>query len=108
MSKANMLNIGIVCFGIVMSTVILNMTYSSNSNYTQAETMSSVQQEVGYTLKEYDGKIGIFRGDADKPYTYVEDVEISYLNEYDRELLKNGIEVSTESELKSLIEDLTS
>ncbi|MBS6445500.1 MAG: BofC C-terminal domain-containing protein [Ruminococcus sp.] len=109
MSKSNMLNIGIICFGIVTSVVILNATYSVDSNYTQAETITTTQQiTVGYTLKEYDGRVGIFRGDADKPYTYIDDIEISYLNEYDRELLKNGIEVATETELKSLIEDLIS
>lgn len=106
MSKTNVLNVGIICFGIVVSTIILNASY--NNDYTQAESISEVQKNVGYTLKEYDGKIGIFRGDSDTPYTFVDDVEISYLNEYDRELLKVGIEVSTESELKSLIEDLTS
>ena len=44
MSKSNMLNIGIICFGIVTSVVILNATYSVDSNYTQAETITTTQQ----------------------------------------------------------------
>lgn len=103
-----MLNIGIICFGIISSAIILNLTYSaSEDNPTQAETVAPINERVGYTLKEYNGKIGIFRGSAEKPYTYL-DTDISYLNEYDRELLLNGIEVATEQELKTLIEDLTS
>lgn len=109
MSSINMLNIGIICIGVISSAIILNMSYShSNDNPTQAETLAPINQRVGYTLKEYDGKIGVFRGNSSTPYTYLQDVELSYINEYDRELLSNGIEVSTEQELKTLIEDLTS
>ena len=103
-----MLNIGIVCFGILSSILILNMTYTSTDNSTQAETVAPIQEINGYMLKEYDGKIGVFRTSSDKPYTYIDDIDISYLTEYDRELLTKGIEVNTEDELKALIEDLTS
>jgi hypothetical protein len=108
MHGINMLNVGIICLGVVGSAIILNLSYSNSSeNPTQAETIAPIEERVGYTLREYDGKIGIFRGSAEKPYTYL-DLDITYLNEYDRELLSNGIEVSTDTELKALIEDLTS
>jgi hypothetical protein len=108
MHGINMLNVGIICLGVVGSAIILNLSYShSNDNTTQAETIAPIEERVSYTLKEYDGKIGIFRGTAEKPYTYL-DLDISYLNEYDRELISTGIEVSTDAELKALIEDLTS
>ncbi|MGN1411307.1 MAG: hypothetical protein ACI4WH_02200 [Oscillospiraceae bacterium] len=110
MSKVSLLNISIVVIGLVISFVILGMAYNDVDNVTEADTINTtvpIEERSGFMLKIYDDKIGVFRTPSETPYSYL-DTDISYLNEYDRELLSNGIEVTTEEELKSLIEDLTS
>lgn len=110
MSKINLLNISIVTIGLVISFIILGMAHSDTNSITEADTIITtipIEERSGYMLKIYDGRIGIFRTPSEKPYSYL-DTDVSYLNDYDKELLSNGIEVSTEEELKSLIEDLTS
>jgi hypothetical protein len=84
------------------------MAYNSpTQNPTQAETVVPVEERSTYVLKIYGDRVGVFRGTADVPYTYL-DIDTSYLSDYDLGLLTSGIEVSTDAELQSLIEDLTS
>lgn len=64
-------------------------------------------ESVGYVLREYEGKLGIFRGDSENPYKIVS-VNLNLLSDYDREELKEGIEADSEEEINRLIEDLTS
>lgn len=109
MNTKNLLNVGIIAIGLVISALILSFTYSKTNNLTEADTIDTtpIEERSGYMLKIYDNRIGVFRTPSETPYSYL-DTDISYLNEYDQELLLDGIEVSTENELKSLIEDLTS
>lgn len=109
MSTKSLLNIGIIAIGLVISSLILSFAHNKALSFTQADTIDTtpIEERSGYMLKIYNSRIGIFRTPSETPYSYL-DTDISYLNEYDKELLLNGIEVSTESELKSLIEDLTS
>ena len=60
-----------------------------------------------YTLKEYDGKIGIFYNAEIVPFQQI-NVEVSSLPEADQVLLKEGIIVYSKEELKSKIEDYES
>ena len=107
-SKVTALNVGILLFGVIASTTIINMAYAEKETHSiPIETTVPVEKRGGYILKEYNGKIGVFRTNAQKPYTYV-DMDINYLTEYDRELLTKGIEVDTQQQLNSLIEDITS
>lgn len=64
-------------------------------------------ESTSFIIKEYNGKLGIFRGDSKSPYKVL-DCSFSLLSDYDKQQLKEGIEVETESELNSLIEDYTS
>ena len=54
-----------------------------------------------YCLKDYNGKIGIFKNEA---LVYTIDIYIFKLPEKDKKLLADGIEVSTKEELYELIE----
>jgi len=67
----------------------------------------AVLESVGYILREYENNLAVFRGDSENPYKIVS-VNLNLLSEYDREMLREGIEVDSESEINRLIEDLTS
>lgn len=108
MVRKNMLSIGIILLGLLISSIILGFAY--NNTPTEADTMeisTPIQERSKFMIKIYDDKLALFRTTSDTPYNYL-DTNISYLNDYDRELLTEGIIVDTEEELKSLIEDLTS
>lgn len=63
--------------------------------------------EICYTLKEYEDKLAVFRGESNTPYKIL-DVQAALLSDYDRKMLKDGITVGSENELRKLIEDFTS
>ncbi|WP_298528190.1 hypothetical protein [uncultured Ruminococcus sp.] len=60
-----------------------------------------------YTVREYSGRIGVFRTGKSEPYMYI-DADMSLLPELDRRNLSEGISFLTEAELKSYIADITS
>ncbi len=64
------------------------------------ETVES--QNPVYTVKEYNGKIGIFENES---LIYTLDRYVFTLPEYDKKLLSSGIEVSTKEELYEIIEE---
>lgn len=57
-------------------------------------------------VREYDGKIGVFRGNGDKPYKII-DYDISLLSDYDRKELADGIIIESDEELRKFIEDIS-
>ncbi len=57
-------------------------------------------------VREYNGKIGVFRGTGDKPYKVI-DYDVSLLSDYDREELTDGIVMESEEELRKFIEDMS-
>jgi hypothetical protein len=108
MSGINTLSLGVLCVGLVGSGLILSMAYNSpTQNTSQAETVVPIEERSTYVLRIYDSRVGIFRGNAQEPYSYL-DLDVACLSDYDKGLLTSGIEVSTDAELQSLIEDLTS
>ncbi len=63
--------------------------------------------DFSFVLKEYNGFLAVFRGSSSVPYIQL-DTQVSFLNEYDRVLMKDGIKVSSEKDLRRAIEDFTS
>lgn len=57
-------------------------------------------------VREYNGRIGVFRGDSSAPYRVI-DYDISLLAEFDREQLREGVVMETEAELRQFIEDIS-
>ena len=56
--------------------------------------------DVEYIIKEFDGKIGVFKnGD----FQYMINVYVFTLPEYDKKLLSQGIKVSSEQELNDVL-----
>ncbi|MCM1226728.1 MAG: hypothetical protein NC320_04795 [Clostridium sp.] len=103
----------IAAMALSTAIIIVSMAYSLKNRRAEAykqnlESMQTeTQPEIGYTLREYEGEIAVFRGESETPYRRL-GVYTSVMSDQDRELLKSGIFVKTESELKRLIEDYTS
>lgn len=60
-----------------------------------------------YKVAEYQGKIAVFKNEENIPIEVYESY-ISVLPQHDRELLKDGIKVTSTEELQKVIEDYTS
>ncbi len=60
-----------------------------------------------YTIKEYNGKVAVFKNNEVNPTTVFESYT-SLLPEKDRQRLQNGIRVESKEELQKVIEDFTS
>ena len=72
-----------------------------------APVSSEVTVTDGYMLREYDGKIGIFKVGKDEPLSVIS-VDLRTLPETDRDALADGIYAADDEELSSRIEDLSS
>lgn len=57
-------------------------------------------------VREYDGKIGVFRGSSENPYKII-DYNVNMLSDYDREIIAGGIVMESEEELRKFIEDIS-
>lgn len=64
-------------------------------------------EEVDLIVREYQGKLGVFRGKSEKPFRII-DFEVSLLSEYDRLQLSEGIVIKSIEELETFIEDISS
>ena len=64
------------------------------------ETDESKEITHTFTIKEFNGKIGIYK---DGDFQYQINVSVSTLPEADKKLLLRGIEVSSEQELNDII-----
>lgn len=84
--------------------VLDNFTSKQASSQENSEIPSSVSRSTTYTVKEYQGHIGIFHNDDRTPYQEI-DVDVSSLPLADRKLLKDGIKVYNTNKLNSIIED---
>lgn len=62
---------------------------------------------AGFVIKEYEGKIGIFQIDSDRPIQVLE-VYVETLPDTEQQRLKKGIVIWSEKDLRSLIEAYTS
>ncbi len=60
---------------------------------------------VECVVREYNGRIGVFKGESAKPYRII-DYDFSLLSEYDREQLTEGIVIESDKELQQFIEDI--
>ena len=110
--QALMWSFVIISLIIGIGTVIINNTSLEiiHGNLADAEIDKSAapvqyEQKISYVLKEHNGKIGIFT-ESGKLYSII-DVAVVTLPINERQRLENGIKISSEKELYSLIEDYT-
>lgn len=69
------------------------------------EMMRQIKAER-YIMREYEGRLAVFAEDGSLVKIY--ETNLSLLPEYDQKLLKNGIAIVGEEELRARIEDYTS
>ena len=79
-------------------------TSKESSSQESSEVDAMAEKEDFYTVKEYQGHIGVFRNEEPEPFEEIE-VNVDLFPEADRELLKNGIKAYTSEELNGVIED---
>lgn len=60
-----------------------------------------------YTLREYNGKVAVFKSNSESPEA-IFDIYINSLPDYDKGQLAQGIRAKTFEELFAMIEDYTS
>lgn len=96
---------------LAASAVIMICSLGQSNRELRIETKiaaaESSRQSYPYTVREYNGRIGVFRTGKSEPYMYI-DAGTALLPELDRERLEEGIAFSTEAELRSYISDITS
>lgn len=87
--------------------VICTLGQSLHQQKIEAKCNNAVQEleKVECIVREYNGKLGIFRGDSKTPYKTI-DCNFSLLSEYDKELLLDGVVMKSEEELKTFLEDM--
>ena len=88
-----------------------NTLYNSTSNTPSSQESSGIIAMASktdvYTVKEYEGRIGVFHNDDSTPYQEI-DVDVSSLPEADQKLLKDGIKAYSTEKLNSIMEDYES
>lgn len=88
-----------------------NILYNSTANKASSQESSEIgviaSQSDLYTVKEYQGIIGVFHNSDMIPYQEIR-VEVASLPKKDQELLKKGIQVYSKDKLNSVIEDYES
>lgn len=82
-------------------------THLMPSSKESETTQMPLEIETVYRFTATDGKIGIYKDDADTPICVL-DVLVSTLPKSDRTMLKKGITVKSYNEMVKLIEDYTS
>lgn len=103
--KSKVLKISI--FSLVCVLFLATLFVNLNNDIKIYENEEKEKQQVIYTIKEYEGKIAVFKNSDKKPYTVYE-AYTSLLPEQDRQRLQNGIKVDNTTDLQKIIEDYTS
>lgn len=89
------------------SNILYNSTANTSSSQGSSEIDVIASRSDVYTVKEYQGIIGVFHNADRIPYQEI-NVEVSSLPEEDQKLLKTGIQVYSKDKLNSVIEDYES
>ncbi len=93
----------IILISILISvSFLLFFGFLKNSKNTVAKAT-----EYSYIIKEYDGKIGVYKSDEKNPFQVI-DVPTYLLPPYDKTELQSGILVKDEKELQQKLEDYAS
>ncbi len=106
--KMNAKILKVILFSVisVFCFTILFINLNRNINNQKSREILTTEKEY-YTIKEYEGKVAVFKNSDTTPLTIYE-AYISLLPESDRQRLKNGILVDNSQDLQRIIEDYTS
>ena len=79
---------------------------SINTESEQNMDIQSQQENDFYIIKTTeDGKIGVYKGDAQEPTILLHEIMLKALPKFDRDLLAKGITIYSDEELYKIIED---
>ncbi len=101
--------IGSYCF-VVLCVLISGVTIpiikqkSTAPHHIETETPTN---SLSYIVKDFNGNVAVFEVDSEKPFKVTE-VATNTLPKVDQEKLIEGIEVTSQKELNTLLEDLCS
>ena len=88
---------------LCLATLFVNL---NNDIKTYENEEKTNQQEI-YTIKEFEGRIAVFKNSDKAPFTVYESY-VSLLPPQDRQRLQNGIRVDNTTDLQKILEDYTS
>ena len=83
------------------------VSISGQDGPSPADSGNRGEDEKGYYLREYDGRLAVFAANDAKPL-YVFSVAMSTMSDYDKEALKAVIYAQYLDALRGLVEDYTS
>ena len=87
------------------SNMNISTDYVLPINYPEVkQTECTMQISKKYKLKEYEGNLAVFKNDSISPIK-ITSISIENLPPTDQQMLKDGIEASSEEELNTLLED---
>jgi hypothetical protein len=92
---------GVLCAAVLTIAVILIPMTGMGQ---QPSGDPSSQTAPAYTVREYQGKIAVFEGNAEEP-SQVLSIETSAFPQEDQQLLKVGIHAATKADLQRILED---
>lgn len=99
----------IIMTAITISGFIIICTLGQSLHRRRMEAkISEISQDIPAavcTVREYNGRIGVFKGESDMPYRII-DYDIKLLSDYDREQLREGLTIWSDQELQQFIEDI--
>lgn len=98
------------CFLISVGTISALVPENQDErSYIGTESATSADDagEEKYIVKEFFGKIAVFKGSDETPVE-ITDTAVSSLPDYDKQQLKEGVYAYSEKELKRLLEDYCS
>ena len=91
----------------ISAYIVVGQTIHHEKEISRHEAIAAQEKEPVYcTVREYEGKLGVFRREENMPYITI-DVRVSMLPEQDREQFRSGVELFSEEELRRLIEDFS-
>jgi len=96
-----------LCFILVISIIVIAAYYNKSNNQI-SRSGTTVSQTALYIVKDLNGKIAIYKYGEQNPTQVLEDPYVDNLPQIDQQHLNEGINIFTEDELNTLVEDLTS
>ena len=101
--KARVISLALAVSAMAIAVTVAVVMPSEARGILNSSAVGSVQ-DGGWYMREYNGKIGIYRSGAAEP-EQVLNVYVSMLPDEDREMLAKGIYLKNRTELQERIED---
>ena len=103
----------VVAATILLVSVVMGISFWGIANEKETSSAPSeplaktvVIEKTRYLMREHEGQVAVFNEDGTLYRVF--EARVSLLPEYDQILLKNGIEIEGDEELRARIEDYTS